>query len=143
MGFLEELKRRNAIRVVVAYTIVAWLVAQIADLVFNNIAAPEWVMPALLLMLALGFFAAAEEAQRMEPVQRDNLDGTYIVKVLAEVLALSGEKGRALELIAQIIDKPAGFRRWDLYLDPRWDFFRDDERFNDLIRPLNLDKAKQ
>ena len=43
MGFLEELKRRNAIRVVVAYTIVAWLVAQIADLVFNNIAAPEWV----------------------------------------------------------------------------------------------------
>ena len=21
------------------------------------------------------------------------------------------------------------------YLDPRWDFFRDDERFNDLIRP--------
>mgnify|MGYP006919349892 CR=1 FL=1 len=100
-------------------------------------------MGELLLMLALGFFAAAEEAQRMEPVQRDNLDGTYIVKVLAEVLALSGEKGRALELIAQIIDKPAGFRRWDLYLDPRRDFFRDDERFNDLIRPLNLDKAKQ
>ena len=44
----------------------------------------------------------------------------------------------SFDILARMIDKPAGFNRWVLTLDPRWDFFRDDERFNDLIRPLSL-----
>jgi len=37
MSFFEELKRRNVIRVGIAYVIVAWLVLQFADVVLNNI----------------------------------------------------------------------------------------------------------
>jgi len=50
-----ELKRRNVFRVGIAYVVVAWLIAQVADLVFDNIEAPDWLMPALLFLLAAGF----------------------------------------------------------------------------------------
>jgi TolB-like protein len=55
MSFLAELKRRNVLRVAVAYLVTAWLVAQIADLVLDNIDSPDWVMQTIMLVLALGF----------------------------------------------------------------------------------------
>jgi len=54
MGLFQELKRRNVIRVAIAYMVTAWLVLQIADLVLANIGAPIWVMQTILLLLALG-----------------------------------------------------------------------------------------
>ena len=71
-----------------------------------------------------------------------SLDGDHITRpwiafVLSKVLALSGERDRALGLLAEIIGRPGVPTRWEMYLDPRWDFFRDDERFNELIRPQN------
>ena len=54
-NLVEELKRRNVIRVGIAYLVAAWVVLQIADLVLENIGAPEWVMQTLMLVLALGF----------------------------------------------------------------------------------------
>ena len=87
--------------------------------------------------------AAIDEAKQLVQTENDSFDGNYVNAVSAEVLALVGERDRALDLIAQLIDRPAGFKRWELYLDPRWDFFRDDERFNELIRPRNLEQAKQ
>jgi len=50
-----ELKRRNIFRVAIAYVAVAWLFLQFADLVFENINAPDWVMQALMFLLAAGF----------------------------------------------------------------------------------------
>ena len=56
MGKLfDELKRRNVIRVAVAYAVASWLLLQVADLVLDNISAPGWVMQAFMLALALGF----------------------------------------------------------------------------------------
>ncbi len=40
MSLFAELKRRNVFRVGVAYAIVAWVIAQVADLVLDNIEAP-------------------------------------------------------------------------------------------------------
>ena len=42
------------IRVGIAYIVIAWLVAQVADLVLDTFNAPDWVMQTILLMLALG-----------------------------------------------------------------------------------------
>jgi TolB-like protein len=50
-----ELKRRNVVRVAVAYAVVAWLLLQVADVVLDNIAAPGWVFQAILLLLIIGF----------------------------------------------------------------------------------------
>jgi TolB-like protein/thioredoxin-like negative regulator of GroEL len=55
MQLFEELKRRNVFRVGAAYAVVAWLLLQIADLVLDNISAPDWVMQVLLLVVAVGF----------------------------------------------------------------------------------------
>ena len=51
----EELKRRNVFRVGLAYLAVAWLVLQAADIVLDNIAAPGWLMQALMLFIVIGF----------------------------------------------------------------------------------------
>jgi hypothetical protein len=59
MSFFEELKRRNVFRVGVAYGVAAWVLLQVADLVLENIRAPEWVIQAMMLVVLLGFVAAA------------------------------------------------------------------------------------
>ena len=58
MSFFEELKRRNVVRVGVAYGIASWVLLQVADLVLENIEAPPWVIQALMLVVVLGFVAA-------------------------------------------------------------------------------------
>ena len=55
MSFFEELNRRNVFRVAIGYIVSSWLLAQVADLVLENIAAPSWVMQTIMLVLALGF----------------------------------------------------------------------------------------
>jgi len=54
MSLFNELKRRNVFRVGIAYTVVAWLVAQVVDLVLENFGAPAWFMRSLLVILAAG-----------------------------------------------------------------------------------------
>ena len=39
----------------IAYLVTAWLLLQVADLVLDNVPAPEWVMQVLLLAVAVGF----------------------------------------------------------------------------------------
>jgi len=54
MSLFNELKRRNVFKVAVAYTIAAWLLLQIVDLVLENINAPDWVMQVFMLAMAVG-----------------------------------------------------------------------------------------
>ena len=51
----QELKRRNVFRVGLAYLAIAWLVLQVSDIVIDPIAAPDWLMKALMFFLAIGF----------------------------------------------------------------------------------------
>ncbi len=55
MSFFNELKRRNVFRVAVAYVIISWLLAQIADLMLENFGAPGWVIKSFLGFLIIGF----------------------------------------------------------------------------------------
>jgi TolB-like protein/Tfp pilus assembly protein PilF len=76
MSFFNELKRRNVFRVGIAYLVGAWLLLQIADVVLNNIAAPDWVFKAIMLLVGIGlpislFFAWAFE-MTPEGVKRES-----------------------------------------------------------------------
>ena len=51
----RELKRRNVVRVAMAYVVVAWLLLQVADVVLNNTEAPVWVFQSIMLLLVIGF----------------------------------------------------------------------------------------
>jgi len=48
-SFWGELKRRNVVRVAIAYAVVSWLLLQFADVILDNIEAPTWVFQAIQL----------------------------------------------------------------------------------------------
>ncbi len=58
MSFFQELKRRNVVKVGIAYVVMAWLLVQVADVILNNVEAPDWVFHVILLLLGLGFIVA-------------------------------------------------------------------------------------
>ena len=54
MSFFAELKRRNVFRVGAAYLLIAWVALQGADFVLDLVDAPNWVIQALTLAVAIG-----------------------------------------------------------------------------------------
>ena len=54
MSFFNELKRRNVIRVGLAYVVVAWLMTQVLQILFESFGTPDWVMKTVLVLLAAG-----------------------------------------------------------------------------------------
>jgi TolB-like protein len=80
MSFFAELKRRNVVRVGVAYIVIGWILAQVAEFAFENFGAPDWVLKTFIAVLLLGlplalFFAWAfeltpEGIKREEEVDR-------------------------------------------------------------------------
>jgi TolB-like protein len=51
----KELNRRNVFRVAFAYVVLAWLMAQVAELLLDAFGAPAWVLKTLLALLLVGF----------------------------------------------------------------------------------------
>ena len=58
MSLFNELKRRNVIRVAIAYAVASWLVLQIIDVILPILEIPNWVAQLILLLLVLGFIFA-------------------------------------------------------------------------------------
>ena len=54
MTFYEELKQRNVVRVGIAYVVIGWFLAQIAEFAFENFGAPDWVLKSVVVVLMLG-----------------------------------------------------------------------------------------
>ena len=54
-ALFQELKRRSVFKVAAAYTVAAWLLAQVASIVFPAFELPEWWMRLTLIALAAGF----------------------------------------------------------------------------------------
>jgi TolB-like protein len=54
MSFFEELKRRNVVRVGIAYLLIAWVLLQGLDFGLDLIDAPNWVIQALFMLAAIG-----------------------------------------------------------------------------------------
>jgi len=58
-GFSAELLRRRVYPVVVAYALAAWVLLQIAEVTFEPLGFPGWVMRALIFAVIAGFPVAA------------------------------------------------------------------------------------
>ncbi|MEE9158705.1 MAG: tetratricopeptide repeat protein [Gammaproteobacteria bacterium] len=50
-----ELRRRNVVKVAVAYAIVGWLLVEVASVVFPTFKAPEWIMQVFTFLVIVGF----------------------------------------------------------------------------------------
>jgi ketosteroid isomerase-like protein len=57
-SLFSELRRRNVFRVALTYAVVAWLLIEIAAVLLPMLDAPEWIITAFLVLLALGFAVA-------------------------------------------------------------------------------------
>src|SRR5437667_10987958 len=54
-SWLEEVKRRRVFRAIVAYGVVAFAVLQIIEPVMHGLSLPDWILPATLAALGIGF----------------------------------------------------------------------------------------
>jgi TolB-like protein len=89
--FFDELKRRNVVRVGIAYVVVCWLVFQIGEILFPEFGAPDWVFKTLILLLAIGFPFAMIFAWAFE-LTPDGIKKTKDVHVGASVTASTGRR---------------------------------------------------
>lgn len=115
MRWLAELQRRNVIRIGGVYVVGAWLVVQVADTLLPIFHTPDWVLQALVVLLALGFipalvfawiFELTPEGLRRDrgadaagPVAVDltarRLDLAVILLLLATIGVVIWDRGRA------------------------------------------------
>lgn len=54
-SLISELKRRNVVRVGLAYLLLGWVVLQLGDILFDMFGTPDWVGKTLAAVLLLGF----------------------------------------------------------------------------------------
>ena len=111
MSFIEELKRRNVVRVGVAYGIGAWLIAQVAELALDSFAAPDWVIKTVLFLLIIGFPLALVLAWAFEltpegiKLERDVVHSESSVRVNAHRLNYIILGSVTLAVIFLIVDQ--------------------------------------
>jgi len=55
MSFIKELKRRNVVRVAVAYAIAAWLLIEITATTFPILKLPDWSVTLVTVLVLIGF----------------------------------------------------------------------------------------
>jgi TolB-like protein len=103
MGWVSELRRRNVIKVAVAYAVVTWLLIQIAETTFPILKLPEWSVTLVTALLLFGFpvalifawaFELTPEGIKLEQhVDRSqsitHLTGRKLDYVIIAVLALA------------------------------------------------------
>jgi TolB-like protein len=108
--FFDELKRRNVVRVGIAYIVVCWLVFQVGEILFPEFGAPDWVFKTLILLLALGFPFALIFAWAFE-LTPDGIKKTRDVNISASVTASTGRKLDFLIIAALVI--ALGYFIWE------------------------------
>ena len=112
MSLFEELKRRNVFRVAITYIILAWLMAQVAELLLETFGAPDWVLKSLLAMFLIGFPFALFFAWAFELTP----DGLKKEKDVDRSQSITAQTGHKLDrsIIAVLVVALAYFA-WDRF----------------------------
>lgn len=84
MSLFAELKRRNVIRVGLAYLVASWLLIEVSSLILDIYNAPGWVSQVIVALLAVGFpvalfFAWAFEITPEGIKRESNIDRTQSI----------------------------------------------------------------
>jgi len=115
MSLFEELKRRNVIRVGIAYTVTAWLLLQVTDIVLDNTAAPSWVMHLIMVLLLIGLPLALLFAWVFEMTP----EGLKKEKDVDRTQSITRTTGRRLDIaIIAVLAVGLGYLAWDKFLAP-------------------------
>ncbi len=68
--FIQEIKRRKVVQVVIGYIAFAWVVVQVADVLADTFDTPNWILKALFLALMVGLPVTAILAWVFDITQR-------------------------------------------------------------------------
>ncbi len=90
-GFFAELKRRNVVKVGVAYAVTAWVIVEIASVVLPTFQAPDWILQVFTLFIVLGFPLALIFSWAFE-LTPDGLMRTHEVPLEHSVTARTRQK---------------------------------------------------
>lgn len=116
MSLFNELKRRNVFRVAIAYLVIAWLLAQVADLAFDNFGTPEWVSKTVLFLLLLGFPLAVFFAWAFEITP----EGVKKEKDVDRSVSITSPTGRKLDyFIIVLLVIALGYFVWESRVSDR------------------------
>ena len=119
MSIFNELKRRKVFKVGIAYVFIAWLVAQVLQLVFESFGTPDWAIKTVLVLLAVGFpfalfFAWAYEITP-EGIKRDQDVTRSQPLTLNTIKKLKSDKASARPLHSLIYkSRCKGSASWEL-----------------------------
>jgi len=116
MSIVEELKRRNVFRVVIAYVIIAWLILQVGDTLAPALHLPESINTALAFFLILGFPLAIFLAWAYELTP----EGLKKEKDVDRTKSITHATGRKLDyVIIAVLILALGYFAYDKFvLDP-------------------------
>jgi TolB-like protein/Tfp pilus assembly protein PilF len=96
--FFAELKRRNVYRVAVAYIVAAWVLIQVCSIIFSTFSAPDWVLQAIVALLALGFPVALVLSWAFE-ITPEGLKRTEQVVLGKSIRSRTGRKLIAITVV--------------------------------------------
>jgi TolB-like protein/Tfp pilus assembly protein PilF len=77
--------------------------------------------------------AEARRATELLPESKDAFGGPEIAAGVAEVHAILGDNGRAIEILDRLLSRPSAVTAQGLKVNPIWDPLRNDPRFQALI----------
>lgn len=95
MSFFNELKRRNVVRVSIAYVIVAWLLIQAAGVLEPALLLPDWVDRVVTVLLLIGFPVVILFAWAFELTP----DGVKLTKDVDRSRSIAPATGKKLEYL--------------------------------------------
>lgn len=124
MSLFKELKRRNVIRVLVAYLAGAWLLIQIADVIFPIYGPSEFALQVLITLLGVGLIPVfvVSWAYELTP------EGLKRDADVAPGQSIAPQTGRRLDRVIMVVLALAlGFFAFDRFaLDPARDIAREE-----------------
>ncbi len=69
-SFFGELRRRNVVKVAVAYAIVGWILVEVSSTVLPIFEAPDWIVQVFTFFVILGFPLCTIKSNYMSVVRR-------------------------------------------------------------------------
>ncbi len=95
MSIYNELKRRNVIKVAIAYAVIAWVLMQVAATTFPALKLPDWTVTLVAVLLLIGFPLALIFAWAFELTP----EGIKLEKDIVRSESVTHITGRKLDFI--------------------------------------------
>jgi TolB-like protein/Tfp pilus assembly protein PilF len=95
LSLIKELKRRNVLKVAVAYAVSTWILLQLSDVLTQILELPEWAPKLILLLLVVGFLPALIIAWAFELTP----DGIKLERDVVRKESITPKTGRKLDYV--------------------------------------------